>query len=91
MSDGGVHPEAALHSLASTMLGIEHLTYGPYILLQGVNGVHALWNWKSGVMLTVRAFIIRMVSISADRRCRLFSQYAAIIPLSHFWILIILV
>ncbi|KZV75096.1 hypothetical protein PENSPDRAFT_731847 [Peniophora sp. CONT] len=53
ISDGGVHPEAALPVLPGGSLGVDHLTYGPFILVPGGDSIHSLWNWKTGTMLTM--------------------------------------
>lgn len=87
MSDGGAHPEAVLPSLAGGALGVGHLTFGPYLLASGANGVHSLWNWKMGVILTVRpSSVLDVQYILLYSPARPPSRrYAAITPQSPSW------
>ena len=56
LSDGGSHPEAAFAFIEGQVLDTEPIMHGPYIITPGVGGLHALWNWKTGTMLTVRSY-----------------------------------
>ncbi|KZV62917.1 hypothetical protein PENSPDRAFT_657772 [Peniophora sp. CONT] len=52
MSSGALHPEAARPFFEGETVALDSTTFGPYLFVHGLNGIHTLWNWKTGDMLT---------------------------------------
>ncbi|KZV71861.1 hypothetical protein PENSPDRAFT_733865 [Peniophora sp. CONT] len=52
MSSGAMHPEAARPFFEGETITLDSTTFGPYLFIHGTDGIHTLWNWKTGDMLT---------------------------------------
>lgn len=57
MSNGTLHPEAAVPFLEGETIALDSTTFGPYLFIHGLNTMHSLWNWKTGDLLTVRCYL----------------------------------